>query len=224
MKKILFGIRGQHFQDSDRLCEALRFSPSSNVGLQLPNDYLNRETNGLANYFFIEIASILRTSTQTVIPLEDSKLYDESRGIELAGTINSGLVSRDELRAMYYGAFHDNCEIEEQSRTGIATVPETVFSTAVFLHRYAVAWDLVWRNTSLDELVKKLRESNACQEAHMLSRIEGEQPDILVVEDAHAIQLKDRLPQYAYVCLCNASQTILTTPTAGLMYNLVGRN
>ncbi len=189
-QKLLVGVAHRDEKElADLLGKLSSHSPTS-VALELPEDYLERERYGIETLFFKDIARLYAAAGVGVIGLEDPETFDRGQAIEVAKGVLLGRFTREQL------------ESELSGLRGSITpyVPfEQVQVLKHFAERDRDALAILDEAPALEDVMGLFYDSNSRREAHVLRRILEEQPDIVVIGDAHARELKDRLPGYEYV-------------------------
>ncbi|MDP3733618.1 MAG: hypothetical protein Q8R37_00145 [Nanoarchaeota archaeon] len=189
-KKVLIGV--DHIPENvERTVQAIyNYAPSS-VGLELPEDYEEREKLGLTVSFFDDIVCSLREDEIKVVYLENPEAIDYFRSVNLAKLIVEGHVSKEEI----------HCELLYLKKINVAYMsPETIFELIVQKKRYGEALDLVTHN-DLDNIILLWEQTNHRREAHMKKNIKSYNPDVIVIGDAHAQEITTALPDYEYIAI-----------------------
>lgn len=190
LPKILVGVA---HRDDEELAELIgklsSYSPSS-VALEMPEDYLERESYGIETAFFKDIARHYAAAGVKVLGLEDPDAFDRGQAIEAAKAVFVGHLTREQLES----------ELSDLMRNITPYIPPERFHVLRhFAERDRNALAILDEGATLEGVMERFYDSNRGREAHVLRRILAEQPDMVIIGDAHARELKDELPCYEYV-------------------------
>ncbi len=190
LPKILVGVAHRDDEELAALLERLSSYAPSSVALEMPEDYLERESYGIETSFFKDIARLYAAAGAGVVGLEDPETFDHAQAIEMAKAILVGQLTREQLES----------ELSDLMRNITPYIPPERFHVLRhFAARDRSALAILDEAPALEDVMDMFCDSNRRREAHVLRRILAEQPDIVIIGDAHARELKDGLPGYKYV-------------------------
>jgi hypothetical protein len=158
------------------------------VGIELPEDYLEREEFGLTYLVFSDIASYLKGLEIVVIPLENPELRDYTSAFYLAKDVIKGKEKRKEIESNL-----KNIEKRDLS----FSAPEQIRVYDHLKKTYRTALEILDIAPTLEKMMKLEEDTNRKRENYMLQKIVD--LDILIIGDGHAQYLKERLPEHEYV-------------------------
>lgn len=191
--KVIIGVEHRDEEELNRVMNEInRYSPSK-VGIELPEDYLEREMYGIETFFFGNIASYLRASGVDVIPLENPRLWDYHQAIELAKVVREGRARRENVEK-------DTAEMK-QSINNPYMAPEQIYILNHFIKRNETALEILDKNQTSEEFMKLWEDSIAKRDAYVSAKLQTTKVDMVIVGDGHARKLKDIFPEYEYVKL-----------------------
>jgi hypothetical protein len=195
MPKVLLGVlHRDEFVELDKVeTEIVRYSPK-NVGLELPQNYLELERQDMGVFFFGKLARRLARYGLQVVALDDPKLWDCYHAIRLAEltrtNMRKGASFEQELKR--HTGFHKN----------YWTSQKAIKRAAAFEAPLRVqALQILKRTRSLDGIQKLLKDCNSEREKYMFNKIKAHKPDMVIVGDDHAEALALTLTDYSYVKL-----------------------
>ncbi len=191
-KKLLVGVAHADEEELAHLLEELsQYSPSS-VGLEMPEDFRERAKNGIATAFFYDIAVHydIETTGTDIHGLEDPEVFDQIQIIGLAKAVCDEHLSREQLEMELAHTINS---------VNPYMPPEKVKIYEKIAKRFESALEILDEDSSSEAIMQLFHECNAKRDVHLLEKILEEQPDIVIVGDAHACELKDKLPGYKHV-------------------------
>lgn len=169
--------------------EVERISPKK-VGLELPEDYLKREENGVKTLFFDELASYIRSKGMEAVFLENPELWNRHHAIENALAVREGKVTQEWLEGKL-GRLKE--------RLNPYTAPELFYGLLLFKERYEQALKILSKAKTLPAMKRIWEKSIEDREKYVLKQIKNNDLDMIVLGDGHANKIKDNLPNYDYV-------------------------
>lgn len=187
-QKILIGVEHAKEEELKVVVKEIKFYSPSSLGLELSEDYLEKERYGISFFFFSDLASEFK-NTAKIIPLEQSGLYDYCLALGIAKSVREGKLEEERVMAEF--------------KSGEAAInpyvpPEMAAGVLHFITKYKKAIEILDGNKTLEEVLELWRASNEEREKYMLENIRRHRPDTVVMGDAHALKLKGRLPKYKY--------------------------
>ena len=191
-EKLLIGVAHKEERELDEVIRWIKEYHPSSVGLELPEDYWERASRGVMTLFFGEIAQYLKEDGIEIILLENPETWDRCHAIELAKAVREGKIGEEDLRVKYN---------DLKRMVNPYSPPEMLYSAILFIKRYEMAFDILEKRKSLEEVMELWEECNRERESHMLEKILKEQPDMVIIGGAHAERLKEHLPSYRHVSL-----------------------
>ncbi len=194
-QKLIIGVRHVDEKELNEVNALLFQRRPLNVGLELPEDYLQREERGIGTSFFGDINSYLINVGISVLYLESSAAWDTHQTIDIARAVLECRVREGDLRKKL------NKINEDLAKNSQYTAPELLHQLKFFRERYKKALDIVAGIYSMEEITELWNSSNAKREAHVFYRIFNDKPEIVVIGDGHARKLKDSLAEYDYIRL-----------------------
>jgi len=172
----------------------LRHQPSK-VGLELPEDHLQREKHGIGTCFFSDINSYLANNGIQAIYLESPAAWDNHHVIDMAKAVREGRLKESDMREEI-DRINNN-----MANSSAYTAPEILYQLIFFRERYKKVLRVLVDIPGLEEITRLWDSSNVERELHVLHRICKDKPDIVIIGDAHARKLKGSLPEYQYLRL-----------------------
>lgn len=190
LPKLLVGVAHRDDEELAALLERFSSYAPSSVALEMPEDYPERESYGIETAFFKDIARHYAAAGVKVLGLEDPDAFDRGQAIEAAKAVLAGQLTRGQLEY----------ELSDLMRDITPYIPPERFHVLRhFAERDRNALAILDEEATLEGVMELFHDSNRRREAHVLRRILAEQPDIVIIGDAHARELKDELPGYEYV-------------------------
>ena len=192
-KRVLLGVA--HREDEKGFTTVTNrvglYLPKS-VGLELPEDYLESEKYGFGSYFFGRIATYLRNSGVGVVPLEDSGLLHYHWAIQLAGDVTSRRLTKIGLESQLR-AF--------EKRADNQLTQDEAYNLRLYTQRYRTALQILEHAQTSEQIAQERQAVIDRRENHVLGRIRVTSPDMVIIGNAHAKNLKPSLPEYEYVSI-----------------------
>lgn len=188
VKKVLIGV--YHNQENiERTIQAIHNYNPSSVGLEIPEDYEQKEICNIGFFFFDDIINALRKQSVKIIPLEDSRLRDYFNVVDLTKNIMEGNVNQNEVQ--------EELSFLEKINYNYMP-PEQSLLPLLLRSRYKQALKLM--NTyNLKEVISLWNDSNYQRELQMKKNIHGYNPDVNVIGEGHTRLLIKDLPEYEYI-------------------------
>lgn len=193
MSRILLGVR--HSEDEKRfttVTNTVGLYLPKRAGLELPEDYLEDERNGFGAYFFGRLATYLRTSGVDVVPLEDRELFYHYWAVQLAEDVTSRRLTKMGLESQLR-AF--------ERRTGDKLTPNRAYNLRLYTQRYRTALQILEHAQTPEQMAQKRQAAIDRRERHVLGTIKATHPDMVIIGDAHAKNMRPRLAEYEYVSI-----------------------
>lgn len=190
MSKIILGVGHKSEQELEKVKSRIDIYCPSEAGIELPEDYLEKENIGYTTFFFSDIASYLKGKGAKVLPLEDSATVDYHYAIEVAKSVWEGKIPRKQVET-------EEAEVRSTKITPYMP-PEVVKDIEFLANRYKNILDILRGTSGLEEVMNLWRGSNRKREAYMLEKIKRYMPDMLIIGDGHAKVLKEDMPEYGY--------------------------
>lgn len=188
MGKVILGlphVDSKDFALGQRKVEEYR--PQS-VGIELPRDYDRRESIGITNKPFSDLASYLKSRGIKVIYLEDPRLWDYNQALREAKAVVIGKKERAQLEKDLADIRR---EIKEDEQKG-APVDDLKHAESM----YRSALDILNKNPTKEQMEEMWKNCMDEREKYVLESVKKDNPDMLIVGSAHVANLKDRLPSY----------------------------
>jgi hypothetical protein len=160
------------------------------VGLELPTDYLLRETTGLTYGFFSPLKKLLVNDNIEVVGLEDSEARDLHTSTEYAKAITDGRLSTAKLEEMIL-----RTQIELENCDGY-TCPSYEISVK---HRYEMLTNA--KQIDTEKAQKVWQESIDKRDRFMIENIQKQPLDIVIVGNGHALVLLEAFPESEYMLI-----------------------
>ncbi|MEM7815938.1 MAG: hypothetical protein QXN71_02350 [Candidatus Aenigmatarchaeota archaeon] len=190
MNKILLGVGHKSEQELEKVKGRIDIYIPSIAGIELPEDYMEKEDIGYTIFFFSDITSYLKDKGTKVIPLEDSATVDYHYAIEVAKAVYEGKITRRQVEI-------EEAEVRNMKITPYMS-PELIRDIEFLVNRYKNILDILNNTKGLEDVMKLWKSSNKKREVHMLEKIKKYMPDLVIIGDGHARELKDNLPEYNY--------------------------
>jgi len=190
MNKIILGVGHKDEQELHKVKSRIDIYCPSEAGIELPEDYLEKEDVSYTTFFFSDIASYLKDKGAKVIPLEDSAIIDYHYAIEVAKSVWEGKIPRKQVEA-------EEAEVRNTKITPYMS-PEMVKDIEFLASRYKNILDILKSTQGLEDVMELWKGSNKKREAYVLEKIRRYMPDMVIIGDGHAKVLKESLPEYGY--------------------------
>ena len=187
--KQLIGV--QHVNEENELENVLAMLDfPRTAGLELPEDYKEKESLGLVLFFFTKLTHCLHKRKVDVIPLENWSLSDRFYSLSYAKRILVGEHTREKL------------EREIQSLENFISPynpPEILYPAMHRVQRCRDVLSILNSGVTLTDVISKWDDINVQREAYMLGKIMSCKPDVVIIGNMHAKKLHHRLPEYTYL-------------------------
>jgi hypothetical protein len=195
--KILLGVGHQSDLELVLVKEkVISYRPSS-VGIELPQDIIERHAHGLSVYFFSDLAHLSKERGSSFIPLEDGLLYDMSQSLAIARNLLIDRRSMDSLK-------HYITELQEEIDPYKS--PEQTYAPKKLLKIHTDALRLLAEHENVVRLQTAFSLLNIEREKVMLEQILATNPEMVIIGDGHARELANRLSDYVYIRQSNGSK------------------
>ena len=194
-QKLIIGARHVDEKELNDINALILQRQPSKVGLELPEDHLQREEHKIGAYFFSDINSYSANLGIKVLYLESPAAWDSHQVIDMAKAVREGRLKESGIQKEM-GRINNDL-----ANSSAYTAPERLYQQIFFRERYKKVLGVLADIPALEEITRLWDALNAERESHVLHRICKEKPDIVVIGDAHARKLKGSLPEYQYLRL-----------------------
>lgn len=188
MSKLLIGVaHADEYAELNKV-KSLVGSPLI-AGLELPEDYQEKEELGVTVFFFSKLAHYLRKNNAKIVALEKAELVNCFYAVDGARKVLNGSMAMEDLENRL--KLLDTC-------VNPYAAPKQSYAARLRAQRY---WNIVRvldAVHSLDEVLMIWNELNTRREEYMIKKIQQYQPDMVVVGYAHAHKLAGILKDYNY--------------------------
>ncbi len=187
MKRFLFGVQHKDINEINIILYRLESIKPKHIGLELPIDYPERFKMGIKDNFF---SKIYEQFNGKVITLESPTLYNKQQELDLVKHIKDEKIRLESIIEEYDSYKNINLTYKP---------PEVVRLYEFFLTRYKNVLNLMKLDQNI--IQQKWCQNNVERENFMIKQILKYKPKTIIIGNAHALALKDRLNRYQYEAL-----------------------
>ncbi|PIN80161.1 hypothetical protein COV11_04560 [Candidatus Woesearchaeota archaeon CG10_big_fil_rev_8_21_14_0_10_30_7] len=194
MTKYLIGVDHANQEELDSLILELDGLKPISAGLELPINYQEQKLMGVIYAFFTPLEEYLASEDVHVSLLDNDKLKHEYGAVKTAKLSLQGRIPRKDLEQSLFVA---KTFLEQNTTYMPPEFTRRFERDAAFYQRVLQILD---DRLSIEEIQALINTANKNREQFMLERILQEQPQTVIIGDAHAETLKGELPDYKYLC------------------------
>lgn len=186
--KVLIGVHHGELKELDWLKKKIEQYSPSKVGIELPEDYLERKNYDVRSFFFGHAVSYLTDIGVVVVPLENPELSDYHRAVRIAKTVRKGEGKKERLELALK-------RLENKDHS--FSLLEVKLRDEHVIKIYRTALKILKKAPTLETVIEISEDTRKKREAYMLEKIVDLY--MAIIGDIHAQNLKDCLPEYEYV-------------------------
>jgi hypothetical protein len=201
IKKLLIGMKFNGAGISRVLRRLKGVSPTV-AGVQVGENYEEREKYGIVPPNVIQVIHYLRKGGAEVVPLEDEELLQKNLSAMYARAAVSpnNSLTKEELEGKLSDCRTYISMYEERDETLRSFMdPSAVYADRRNIGILESALAILEGEPDLTTVEGLWAKSNESLQAGMLERIEARKPDLVIVGFSHADRLTEHLPEYEYV-------------------------
>jgi hypothetical protein len=169
------------------------------VGVQIGENYEEREQKGIYPRHIIQIVRYLRGRGIEIVPLQDEELLQKNMPLVYAKNVLEGYPREKLEEELAYKEVWLAKYDDPDNPTRDFMDPSGAYEDRYYIEIFRSALEILDRVTTLDDFMKLWDESNTRLQAGMLERINAKEPQLVVMGAGHADKLKNQLPDYEYV-------------------------
>lgn len=189
--KVLIGsAHSDGREEVEEVTQILSNVDFTTMGLELPEDYLLKDANGLITPFFGDLASSFSAQGKKVVPLEDNLLHARHFAIEVALSLRDSRLDWQEFKRYSMIAKRDLGDPKSPQ--------DMLYRASLKLDMCKAVLEILDRAKSFEEVDALWLESARNRIAHNLKVIRRDNLDVVVAGDGHAKALREDLPDYKY--------------------------